>query len=272
MKWVNDLHAQRIGGRGWGIPRCFGSPGSRDTCPSPGAASELRSTPTPGPGICAPLHLPPPSRAGAAPQDRAGAGAVAGGGEERTHRSRRRSRSSPARPPRCPLGSSPHPWRRSAAPPPAPPPFPSKPEAWKPKSRGHSKEEGRLSRTDETETQSIQRSEIMTFFSPEYRGSGPQPLFSQTEKPGTPVTSSPRAQGAELPPTSMLRSRNPPLPTHSSSGTRSLSPPSTLQAGPGTSSTASGELLGLAVGGEAEPQSQQSESQPRVGVPAGTWV
>lgn len=124
VKWVNDLHAQRIGGRGWGIPRCFGSPGSRDTCPSPGAASELCSTPTTGLGICAPLHLPPPSRAGAAPQDRAGAGAVAGGGEERTHRSRRRRRSSPARPPRCPLGSSPHPWRRSAAPPPAPPPPP----------------------------------------------------------------------------------------------------------------------------------------------------
>lgn len=122
VEWVNDSYAQGIGGQGWGAPRCFGPSLSRATCPSPGAARECCSTPTPGSEIGVPLHLPPPSRAGAVPEDRAGAGAVAGGGEKRTHRSRRRRRSSPARPPRCPLGSSPHPWYRSAAPPPAPPP------------------------------------------------------------------------------------------------------------------------------------------------------
>lgn len=125
MDWVNDPHARGIGGRGRGTPGCLRDPPSRATCPSPGAASECCSTRTLGREIRAPLHLPPPPRAGAAPQDRPGAGARAGGGGRSgltRSRCRRRRRRSPARPPRCSLGSSPLPWRRSAAPPLAPPP------------------------------------------------------------------------------------------------------------------------------------------------------
>ena len=80
MEWVNHPHARGIGGRGWGAPRCFGTPPSRTTCPSPGAAWRRCSTPTPGSEIRAPLPRPAPPCARAAPGDGAGAGALAGGG------------------------------------------------------------------------------------------------------------------------------------------------------------------------------------------------
>lgn len=73
-------HAGRWVGEVGVHPGVSGPPPSRATCPSPGAASKLCGTPTPGRAIRAPLHLPPPPRAGAAPQDGAGTGAVAGGG------------------------------------------------------------------------------------------------------------------------------------------------------------------------------------------------
>lgn len=124
MEWVNHPHARGIGGRGWGGPRCFGTPPSRTTCPSPGAARRRCSTPTPGSEIRAPL---PPTRAPVRPGRPPGWGWGGGSGRGRGRSGLTRScpcrrRRSPARRPRCQLGSSPRPCRRSSAPPLAPPP------------------------------------------------------------------------------------------------------------------------------------------------------
>lgn len=81
-------------------------PPSRATCPSPGAASERRSTPTPPREIGAPLHLPRPHEPGRPPKIGLGRGLWPGGGRSgltgaaaaaaaRTPAARRGARSAP---------------------------------------------------------------------------------------------------------------------------------------------------------------------------------
>ena len=223
MEWVNHPHARGIGGRGWGTPRCFGTPPSRATCPLPrGDQQTLQHSHSRAGDPRTSAPTPAPTRRGRPPGWAWGGGCGRGRGRSRLTRScrrrrrRRRRRRSPARRPRCQLGSSPRPCRRSAAPPPAPPPSsPRNLRLQSPNSAAAARKKGdfprprRLRRSALPQTW-MQRSEIMTLCSPRIQGSwtSAPPL---SEKSGAPVISFPRTQGTELPTPSILRSRNPPL-------------------------------------------------------------
>lgn len=101
-------------------------------------------------------------------------------GLTRSCRRRRRS-SSPASRPRCPLGSSPRPCRRSTAPPPAlPPSFPSNLRLESRNRVAAARKEGdfpgpRRQRTSAIPQPRMQRSEITSLCSPRIQGSAPPP-------------------------------------------------------------------------------------------------
>lgn len=192
VEWINDPHAQGVGRRGWGTPRCVGTPppSFQGHLPLPrGSQRAPQHSHSPAGDRRASAPTPPP-RARAAPKDRAGAGAVARGREERTHRSRGRRRSPHARrPPRCPLGSSPRSWRRSAAPPRHPP---SSPPNLRLESRNRAaagRKEGEFPGPKRQGPRAlpwrIQGSGVMTFRSPRTPGSQPTaPLLSHREVRG----------------------------------------------------------------------------------------
>lgn len=128
-----------------------------------------------------PYALGPPPRIGLG----RGLGQGGGGRSGLTRSRRRRRRRSPARPPRCPLDSSPRPWRRSAAPPLAPPP--SSPPNLRLESRNRAaaarKEGGfpgpRRPRPSSLTQRKIQLSGIVTLCAPGSRRPGPPaPLLS----------------------------------------------------------------------------------------------
>lgn len=87
VEWIDD--PPRPGGRPerlgytqvFRVPPSGPPPPSRATCPSPGAASESRSTPTPRREIGAPLHLPAPTSPGGPQRWGWGGGGGCGPGE-----------------------------------------------------------------------------------------------------------------------------------------------------------------------------------------------
>lgn len=187
MEWVNHPHARGIGGRGWGGPRCFGTPPFQNHVPLPRGSQETLQhshSRVGDPRTSAPY--PRPHAPGPPPGMGLGRGLWQGEGEERTH-------------PELPLPPPPQPRAPAAVPArllppplsqvlgssPRPPSFfPFEPAAFKPKSRGRREEGGRFPRPRRLRRSALspprrQRPEIRTLCSPpRSKGPSPQPLLS----------------------------------------------------------------------------------------------
>lgn len=233
-------HAGRWVGEVGVHPGVSGPPPSRATCPSPGAASKLCGTPTPGRAIRAPLHLPPPPRAGAAPQDGAGTGAVAGGGG---------GADSPGAAAAAAAAAAPLAGRGArSAPPPAPVAGPRllplhslllslrtcglKAEiAWPQRGRREISPDRGVREPARFHSQGCRGLRSRASAPLGSRGLPPSP--PQTERSGTPVDSSPRTKP---PNPSILRPGTPLLPVPPPGGPRSPDPPTQSCVRPRTSS------------------------------------
>lgn len=186
MEWVNHPHARGIGGRGWGGPRCFGTPPFQNHVPLPRGSQETLQhshSRVGDPRTSAPY--PCPRAPGPPPGMGLGRGLWQREGEERTH-------------PELPLPPPPQPRAPAAVPARLLPPplsqvlgssprtpsfFPFEPAAFKPKSRGR---RGRraLSPAEASETQrAFTAEETETgdqdpLLPPRSKGPSPQPLLS----------------------------------------------------------------------------------------------
>lgn len=274
MEWVNHPHARGIGGRGWGGPRCFGTPPLPEPrAPPPGQPGDAAALPLPGRRSAHLCPLPAPPCARAAPRDGAGAGALAGGGGGAD--SPGAAPAAAAAAPRAGRGAS-------SAPPPAPVAgprlLPSPPLLLPFRTCGFQAEIARpqrgrraLSPAEASETQrTFTAEETETgdqdpLLPPEIQGPQP-PAPPLLEKSGTRVISSPRTLGTELPTPSVLRCSNSPLLLLLPWGCRTPDSPPRFFAGPRTSSPPGRGALraGSGRGGR--------HSEPAAEVEARTWT